>query len=288
MGVNAYQKRTVSLQEVTDRLLLPRPDQIPQILLSVSPCRSGTTVLLRVFGAAGVPAYYQELKNIYRWRMQAEERQWQIPIDREMIYLKETLGPYTLAEARFNPLEVLLNAGIPRERLKVFIVGRNPIDTWASWFSWWKSVTNLDILIQAYRTVENIRVQAQAEGLLATTFLYDILQDHNTETAIQILFSKLDIPFTPVAVRGWKDLPAFGQPGSNVFLPEEPPAFDIPDLHKQVEKSNQLAYYNRARELCISHPDACDYLRQSDIFEIYERWHTACENDFGIKITAME
>ena len=69
-------------------------------------------MLLRVFGAAGIQAHYQELKNIFRWRMQAEEFSWDFPNRNGIVYLKETLGPYTLAEARFNPLDVLLQAGV--------------------------------------------------------------------------------------------------------------------------------------------------------------------------------
>jgi hypothetical protein len=258
MGTNPYQKRTVTLREVADRIVVPDDVPKPRILLSVSPCRSGTTVLLRVFGATGIQSHYQELKNILRWRMQAEEWHWQVPAGQSVIYLKETLGPYTLAEANFNPLQVLLKSGVSPKDITVFIVGRDPLETWASWTAWWREVTSLDIFIQAYRTTEEIRIQAQKEGFLAATFVYDAIRDIGAEKAVRALFSKLGLAFTPIAVRGWQGLPPFGVSGSQVILPKEPPVFNVPGLHAQVEKADRLSYYDRNGELCELHPHECE------------------------------
>jgi hypothetical protein len=284
MGHNPYQKRSASLGEVVERIHFPESDLRPKTLLSVSPCRSGTTVLLRVFGAAGIQSHYQELKNIFRWRMQAQEFSWQYPHNSDMIYLKETLGPYTLAEARFNPLEVLLKAGFSPDDLKVFIVGRSPMETWASWVSWWRSVTSVDIFIQAYQMTEAIREQARKEGLLAATFVYDAIRDIGADTAIRGLFSRLDVPFNPFSIRGWKDLPAFGVPGSNVILPQEPAVYDVPDLHAKVEQADNLSHFSRDLDHCDVFPEECDMISQSNVLAIYDDWRAACETDLGVAI----
>jgi hypothetical protein len=288
MGQTPYQKRSASLQEVVERIRFSEFGTSPQILLSVSPCRSGTTVLLRVFGAAGIEAHYQELKNIFRWRMQGDEFGWEFPNGRESVYLKETLGPYTLAEARFNPLDVLLGAGISPERLKVFVVGRSPLETWMSWTAWWRSITNIDIFIQAYRTTEAIRLQADEAGVLAATFVYDSIRDAGAEVAIRRLFDRLGIHYYSIAIEGWQSLPPFGSAGSNVILPEEPPAFDVPNLHASVERADSLSYFHRLQNHCEIFPDECQTLRQSGIYDIYEKWRRACEKNLGISIQPVE
>ena len=90
---------------VVAALQLPRPDDMPHLILSVSPCRSGTTVMLRVLGAMGVESYFQPLKNVLRWRLEGEIRPWRLAAGaNRTVYLNETLGPYTFAEATFNPL----------------------------------------------------------------------------------------------------------------------------------------------------------------------------------------
>jgi hypothetical protein len=288
MGQNPYQKRSVSLAEVVERIHFSDGSNNPKILLSISPCRSGTTVLLRVFGATGIQAHYQELKNIFRWLMQGQEFHWEFPTGKDTIYLKETLGPYTMAEARFNPLEVLLKAGVPPEDLKVFIVGRAPMETWASWAAWWRPVTDIMIFIQAYQTTEAIRLQAQKVNILAGTFVYDAIRDNGADVTIQRLFARLGIPYNSMAIQGWKNLPPFGFAGSNIILPGEPPVFEVPDLHAKVERADSLSYFSRDLDHCEVFPEECDMIYRSGLFEIYEHWRIACESDLGIVIQPTE
>lgn len=288
MGINPYQKRAVLLQEVADRIVFLDDVPKPRILLSISPCRSGTTVLLRVFASAGVQAHYQELKNILRWRMQDQEWNWQVPTEPAVIYLKETLGPYSLAEAKFNPLQALLDSGVSPQDITVFIVGRDPLKTWASWTAWWRPVTNLEIFTQAYCTTEEIRLQAQKEGLLAATFVYDAIRDLGAEQAIRALFSKLEVAYHPLAIEGWQDQPQFGRPGSQVILPKEPPVFDVPGLHAQVEKADGLNYHDRNGELCELYPQECAQIQASEVIEIYEGWRLACAQTLGVSLQPNE
>jgi len=89
-----YQKCDVSLQQLINSIQID-PDKVSPIILSVSPCRSGSTVLLRVFGSSGIQAHYQPIKNTLRWLVQAQEFQWTLPyIPNQKIFIKETLGPF--------------------------------------------------------------------------------------------------------------------------------------------------------------------------------------------------
>ncbi len=273
-----YQKRVVSLDEVVRRVHVGDPARVPRLILCVSPCRSGSTILLRVFGAVGVEAHYQELKNILRWRMQGGEMSWHVPQGPgTTLFLKETLGPYTETEARFDPLRVLLKAGFPSEKMHILILGRAVSDTWASWVAWWRGRTSFHILTLAYRTTDGIRRQAIEMGLPVTTFVYETLRDHPAEKVIAQLFARLHVPFAPVAVRGWHALPRFGTPPSHVIFPQEPLPFQVPGLHDRPESADALVYYTHPGEVMpgeeVAIPSA-----------IYEGWRRACEADLDLPV----
>nr|VFK53951.1 MAG: hypothetical protein BECKTUN1418F_GA0071002_10348 [Candidatus Kentron sp. TUN]VFK55948.1 MAG: hypothetical protein BECKTUN1418E_GA0071001_10357 [Candidatus Kentron sp. TUN]VFK61445.1 MAG: hypothetical protein BECKTUN1418D_GA0071000_11522 [Candidatus Kentron sp. TUN] len=280
-----YQQRTVSLQEVIDRINIGNPAEVSRLILSVSPCRSGTTVMLRVFGAIGIESHYQELKNVLRWQLQDGDAQWQLPQGRnEIVYLKETLGPYTELEALFNPLAVLLQAGFPPEKLQVLIIGRAPLTTWASWSDQWRGKTTPDRFILAYRTTEQVRLQAHQQNLPVTVLVYESIRDNDPETIISNLFTRLDVHFTPMAIKGWSALPPFGSPNSNVVLPEEPPAFFIPDLHTSVENADKLAFFSKAKNIPNLERTEVDKIVNAGVPEIYDAWRIACEENLGVSI----
>ncbi len=273
-----YQKREVSLDEVVRRVHVGDPAYLPRLILCVSPCRSGSTILLRVFGAVGVESHYQELKNILRWRMQGGEMAWHIPQrPGATLFLKETLGPYTETEARFDPLDVLLRAGFPAEKLHLLVLGRAVSDTWASWLAWWRGRTNFHILTLAYRTTDGIRRRAIEMGLPVTTFVYEALRDHPAKRVIAQLFARLHVPFAPVAVEGWHALPRFGSPASHVVFPQEPPAFQVPGLHSRPENADALTYYAHPEEVRLGEEAAIPTA-------IYEGWRRACIADLELPI----
>lgn len=288
MSMPLYQKRLVPFSEIVERIDVGDPGAVSPIVLGVSPCRSGTTILLRVFGAAGVPAYFQPFKNILRWQLQdLDSPAWVAPQAPERaVFIKETLGPYTAAESGFDPLAPLLAAGYPPHRLHVMIVGRSPLTTWTSWAAWWQGRTSVELLALAYETTERVRLQALAMGIPVTTFVYEVLRDNTPPEVIRPLFARLGLAYTPLAVGGWEGLPALGAPGSNVILPEEPPVFVTPHIHTQVERSVRLAYSWRVENLARLHAEDVDRINQAGLAEIYTRWRMACAADLELEIAA--
>lgn len=241
--------------------------------------------MLRVFAASGVPAYFQPLKNILRWRMQGGEAGWVLPhLPGGMIYLKETLGPYTQAEAAFNPLQVLLQAGLPPERCSLLILGRAPLDVWASWKHWWRDCTSLDLLALAYQTTERIRQQAHQAQIPVTSLVYEALRDNPPKRVVRGLFARLGIKFQMRAVQGWQGLPAFGAAGSNIILPVEPPRFITPDIHTSVERAGQLRFYARPDRFSTLSPYEIDQIVAAGLPEIYTTWRRACEHDLNLEV----
>jgi hypothetical protein len=287
-------ERLVQLREVVSRIDLGTPSKIPRVILSVSPCRSGTTVFLRVFGHAGIQSHHQQLKNILRWRLHGGEAKWQLPQEPDnIVFVKETIGPHTESEARFNPLEVLLKAGFPPHKLQVVIIGRAPLSTWASWYQWWKGRATVAKFILAHQTTELVRQQAFQQGLPLTTFVYEALRDNDVEIVVKNLFRRLDIPYVPTAVKGWANLPSFGEPNSNIVWPNMPGAYhrwdrdramSKPHLHTRVEQADRLTYYSRDEDIPTLKPSDIGQIRSACLSELYDAWRQRCEIDLNVKV----
>lgn len=279
----------VSAREVSARIEVGDADLVSHIILSVSPCRSGTTVLLRVFGAAGVLAFFQPLKNVLRWWLQGKQVRWQVPRRAgERVYVKETLGPYTEAEAGFDPLAALLGAGFPPEKLHVLIVGREPFSTWASWEAWWKGKTTTRIFALSYETTDGVRVAARQMGIPVTVMVYEALRDHPPEEVVRRLFARLGVSYSSLAVAGWESLPPMGESGSNVVWPEEPPPFVTPGIHEPVERSTRLTYHSRPSGVADLEPACREEIKAFGVPQVYERWRVACERDLGLRVRGLE
>lgn len=267
-----YHLAPVDFPQVFKRIQMQDAETVAPLILCISPCRSGSTVLLRVFGASGIPSYYQPWKNVLRWAMQGAERFWDFPIGPTPVFVKETIGPYTRIETAFNPFDVVQAIGYPLEKLRLMLVARDPLQTWSSWHSLWGEKTNLEIFLAAFKQVEVIRQQIKAAGLPLVHFIYESVRDYGAEAAISNMFSQLGIPFTRQAVTGWFDLPPFGREGSNVFYPQEPEAFSVENIHEKVETADGLEYFARAEPLPGITPELAAWLRASPVQGWYESW----------------
>lgn len=289
MERNLYRKREATSQEIVDRVRVGYPDEVARVILAVSPCRSGSTALLKVFGAVGIESHYQQLKNVLRWRLQGGEVTWRVPSSRNgPIFLKETLGPYTAAESSLNPLDVLLRAGYPAEKLHVVIIGRAPLSMWASWHEWWGRRTGLDRLILAFETTDAVARQAREAQVATTTYVYEALRDNGPDVVMKRLFARLALPFAPAAVRGWRPLEALDAPGSNIVMPDEPPIFMrfVPGIHQPIRQARRLRFVSRETSVARLPEDDVQAIAEAGLPERYRRWRLACEEDLGISIGA--
>ncbi len=270
--MSAHQVARVNFLQVFKRIRVQDTETVAPLILCISPCRSGSTVLLRVFGASGLPSYYQPWKNVLRWAMQGQERFWDFPTRPDPIFIKETIGPYTRIETEFNPFDLVQAIGYPFEKLRLMLVARDPLQTWSSWQSLWGAKTNFEIFLAAFGRVEAIRQQIKAAGLPLVHFVYESVRDYGAESAIRDMFSQLAIPFTSRAVTGWFDLPPFGKDGSNIFYPDEPEAFSVENIHEKVETADGLEYFARAEPLPGVTTEQAAWLRTSKVQRWYEAW----------------
>jgi hypothetical protein len=284
MLMSPYQKQPVSLTNLLLSLTIPDLEDIPNIILSVSPCRSGTTAMLRVMSALGTKAYFQPLKNLLRWQMQGEKQAWAVsPGSADTIYIKETLGPYSLAESTFNPLELLLNAGVPASKLHLLLYGRHPLDSYVSWKKWWHTNTHIDYFVASYHTTNQVYKQAKLAGISTTALSYEIFSAYPATEVIQKLAQHMGLAYTEHAVHGWEHLPSFGSPASNIFLPEEPPAFVVESIHDSVHNATEFVYSPPLQAVrALISAEERHHMKKSDLFDIYAEWQVACEKDLQL------
>ncbi len=276
------------------------PTECPFILVAVAPCRSGTTAQLRVFAEAGVPAHYQPLKAILRDLEQGKESAFRIPEDKPKIFIKETVGPYTVGESTLDPLAILLNAGVPKDRIHLIPMLRQPMATFASWIKVNQAVERffggaiptddlLSNLITSYETVEQIRQQALDLGIPTTTFVQESLRDNSPIDVVESLLNKTGLSFNKNSVEGWRSLPQMGSMGSNIIFhpvdsePEKDEGAQI--IHKILLNSDGLQYIAKEdNDARIIQPEQRRRLLGSRLGSIYEGFRGASEIDLGLKI----
>lgn len=272
--MSVYQIAPVDFSQVFKRVRMQDSETVAPLILCISPCRSGSTVLLRVFGASGIPSYYQPWKNILRWAMQGQEQFWDFPNSATPIFVKETIGPYTHIETEFNPFEMIQAIGYPVDKLQLMLVARDPLQTWSSWQSLWGEKTSFEIFLAAFKQVETIRQQIKAAGLPLVHFVYESVRDYGAETAIRTMFLQLGLPYTSQAVTGWFALPPFGRDGSNIFYPQEPEVFSVENIHEKVETADKLEYFARSEPLPGITPELATWMRASSVQTWYESWRS--------------
>jgi uncharacterized NAD(P)/FAD-binding protein YdhS len=143
-----YQTRTVALDalmsEAADCLAEGfrhrRAEDFPTLYCAWGKCRVGSTALTNLFGLAGMPSYFQPVKVILRHSLVGSAGEpWILPsaADQPHIFSKEMAGPYVLAESLFQPLQPLLDAGYPADKLHFIMLDRDPASSLASWLEKW-------------------------------------------------------------------------------------------------------------------------------------------------------
>ena len=287
---NIYQRREVDLGEIVNRIKIEDHKNIPDIILTIGPCRSGTTALLRLFGATGIKSYYQPIKTILRWLLLDEDKEmthtWEIPKS-SLIYLKETLGPYTFAESKLNPLTVLsgvLDEDTMKRKIHVLIMGREPSDTWYSWKTYFANENiTIETLFEnfnhAYKTVEEIRQEAIKNSMKVMHFVYEASQ--YPEVAVASLFKRLGIENPPV-LYGWNNLPEMGTEGSNIFLPDESQPFIVEGIHDKIKNADSLRFYrSKGNELSEKEKNG---IMKVNLYDIYSIWRTQTQIDLNVAI----
>ena len=261
-------KEIVTGEEVADRIRIPDIEKLPRIILGIGPCRGATTFTLRLFGASGILPLYQHFKYILRNILHNRQWIWTIPNtdSTEILYNKETIGPYTQEECDFDPVYILekvientlIRVGygsdseflrskvseIINAKVDLLFIMRDPYSTWRSWRKEWVERKGLDIdkmfdrFVRSYNRIWLIWERARELSYDCHILVRDAYRD--VEKTFNDLFLDLELPLPPVLFN-WSNY--INQNGMEIVFPEATP--EIYDTHSFLVKaktSNHVIY----------------------------------------------
>lgn len=263
-----------SFEGELDRIHIP--DNPPSLILIAGPCRSGTTALGNVFAHAGYISYMQPIKSIRRAIEEGTEvPEFKIDASQTVIVSKETFGAKTESEY-FDPVEILLKAGYPKEKIHLIMMMREPASTLTSWTWMWDEVL-MDGFIRSYRESDGILRNAKALGVATTSYVHEAIRDNSSGLVVERLFNRT---FGNVEVANssvdWSKGPNFESDKKVRFFDEPPERF----VHA-VKTWGGYEYRALKSELLLNEVVK---LKEEGIFKIYNDFLQRCKLDLGIDI----
>jgi hypothetical protein len=284
-----YQTRTASLATLTgevtqclaEGLRRRGSDEFPILYSGWGRCRVGSTALANLFGVAGLPSYQQPVKAILRQRLRGEAGEPIIPppvTEHSHVFSKETAGPYVVPECLTIPLQALVEAGYPPNKLHLIILDREPLSSLASWLAIFTQRVPADLLarnhILAALNVLRVRSYAKRHGIPITHYVHEASKEP-VESA-RALFERLGLAdrFSAASVTNWKDGGEIAAKKAKLIFTAEPKIYDVPGALRSA-----TAYEYRigaAAPLSAEHVDA---LTRFGIPEIYRESAQACARD---------
>ncbi|MEN3290720.1 MAG: hypothetical protein V7634_5020 [Bradyrhizobium sp.] len=294
----AYQTRSVTLnglaREAADCLAQGfrhrAPDDFPTLYCAWGRCRVGSTALTNLFGVAGIPSYFQPVKVVLRHLLVGNAAApWDIPLAREQphIFSKEMAGPYVTAENLFQPLEPLLMAGYPSDKLHFIMLDRDPASSLASWLEKWSDRVPQDKLIQNYilSTLNTLRVESFAarHGIPVTHYVYEASKE--ATDSVRTLFDHLGLSdrFAESAVTDWKERGQIESKSSGITFLSEPKVYTVSGIH-----GSDTAYRYRPRKTASLTDAQMEVLERYGIHAIYRASVTACVRDLALDPATSE
>ncbi len=293
-----YQTRTLALdaltREVTQRLAQGfgglGPEQFPTLYCAWGKCRVGSTALTNLFGVAGLPSYYQPVKTIARHRLLGGEgAPWLLPARtaHPQIFSKEMGGPYVLAECLYIPLQPLIEAGYPPDKLHLVLLDRDPSRSLASWLNKWSDRVPENTLIRNYviSALNAVRVKgyARRHGVPVTHYVYEASKE--AVQSVLALFNRLGLShrFTEGVVTDWKDMGQLESEKAQIIYPDEPAVYHVPGLH-----GSDTAYKYRDRAMRSLSETQIEMLAHSGVVEVYNASVAGCVADLGLNAAASQ
>ncbi|MBR0949813.1 FAD/NAD(P)-binding protein [Bradyrhizobium canariense] len=260
------------------------PADFPTLYCAWGRCRVGSTALTNLFGVTGMPSYFQPVKVVLRHRLLGNAGEpWAVPMAAEQphVFSKEMAGPYVLAESLFLPLQPLIEAGWPAEKLHMIMLDRDPASSLASWLEKWSDRVPEDRLIQNYviSSLNALRVESYARrhGVPVTHYVYEASKD--ATGSVRKLFDRLGLGgrFTEGAVTDWKERGQIESKGSGVTFLSEPKVYTVVGLH-----GSDTAYRYRSRKTASLTDAQRELLERYRIHDLYGDSIAACIRDLSL------
>jgi hypothetical protein len=263
-------------------------DDFPTLYCAWGKCRVGSTALTNLFGVAGLPSYYQPVKTVARHRLTGGDGDpWILPSPglHPHVFCKEMAGPYVLAECLYIPLQPLIEAGYPADKLHFLVLDREPARSLASWLNKWSDRVPPERLVRNYviaaLNATRAKSYARRHGVATTHYVYEASKD--AVPSVRALFHRLGLShrFTDEVVTDWKDMGQLESEKARVIYPREPAVYHMTGLH-----SSDTAYRYRERSTGALSEGQLDLLARTGVYEAYRNSATSCARDLGLTAAA--
>jgi len=267
-------KEAREFERVLDYIHIPKNP--PNLVLIAGPCRVGTTALSNVFAHAGNISYMQPIKSIRRAIEEGVETpEFYVDSRQQIVVCKETFGAKNESEY-FDPVEILLKAGYPKEKLFLITIVREPAETLTSWTWMWEEVL-IDGFIRAYRQTDEVRRNALRLGIRTISYAHEAIRDNRADLVVAKLFNKVfGKGKMKTGLINWERGPNFDSDKRVKFFDEPPERF----VHA-VKTWGSYEYRPIKPELTVEQERR---LEAEGIFKIYGDLVRTCESDLEIKI----
>jgi hypothetical protein len=263
------------LDQIYDHISIP--DNPPSLILIAGPCRVGSTALSNAFARSGITSYMQPLKSIRRAiEDNSKVVDWKISGNGGVALVKETFGIKTESEF-FDPVDILLNAGYPKNKISLIAIMREPERTLTSWTWMWEEVL-MNGFERAYKDTLKMLKNAEKKGIPTICYVHEAIRDNDPLVVIQNLFSKVLQGKANINTKtvNWEHGRNFDNSESVKFFDEPPERF----IHA-VKTWGGYQYKELIPDLS---EDQKKYLKDKNIFEIYNVFRRRCQEDLGIKV----
>ncbi|MEV2241950.1 hypothetical protein [Micromonospora sp. NPDC049891] len=239
-----YQRQEVTIRGLSDavsgvlRAGFEDVTDFPLLVVGWGRCRVGSTAMTNLFGIAGAAAYYQPVKTIARFRLVGGAGSpWRFGPGERILFAKEMAGPYLPYEALFNPIECLMAAGWPADRLHLLVLDREPRDSLDSWMGKWHEKIGRTRVIENFllstANYDRMRAFARRAGVTTTHFPYEASRAP-VET-VRWLFDRIGIGdlFDERLLSGWGASGDLNSADARIHYPDEPQEYVVPGIHGQ-------------------------------------------------------
>jgi hypothetical protein len=182
---------------VVRNIVLPEDsNDIPRILGWSGPARSGTTALLYLL--AGHPkvdhAYFQPQKTL----MRLGGPPMVLRSSDKLVCMKETFFSWDKVDELDDPIDVLLRAGVPPEKITWIFMLRDPRQTFASW-GMLSSHSRPDPVIYSLwqRHTVNLWRKYKDSKVKVVPFVYELLRNQE-EVVVSHLLARVGLDYIPL------------------------------------------------------------------------------------------
>jgi len=254
------------------------PKNPPQLIIVAGPCRVGSTALSNVFARRGLVSYMQPIKSI---RREIEEglgtTEWRVNNSEQIVLSKETFGARSESEF-FDPVDILLRAGYPKDKIHLIGIIREPESTLTSWTWMWNEVL-MEGFIRAYQDTLEMMTRSERLGIETTYYVHEAIRDNDPGLVVNSLFKRVlpeDLRSETGSVVKWENGPNFDQASEVKFFDSPPERF----VHA-VKTWGGYKFKDLVPELT---KEQVRVLEKEGVNKVYDEFRSNCQRNLGIKI----